>query len=108
MRPKRIQSKIFSLFPVKFKKIEFSAPLSCIYGSLEVEGKPSKWGCQAPWPPFSAGPDYTCRITPKRVTSLRCPFPQSSATCVDVEAMANRLQHYVRFDRLGIRTIDLP
>jgi len=33
---------------------------------------------------------YTRRITPKRVTRLRC--QGNTATCVDVEAVANRLQ----------------
>jgi len=42
---------------------------------------------------------YTRRITPKRVTSWRCPSPRHSAkaTCVSVEAVANRLQRCVRF-----------
>jgi len=52
---------------------------------------------------------YTRRITPKRVTSLRCPSPHHSAKaaqpiCVGVEAVANRLQYCVRFGRPGIRT----
>jgi len=48
---------------------------------------------------------YTCRITLKRATSLQCPSPRHSAkathaaTCVDAEAVANRLQRCVRFGR---------
>jgi len=44
---------------------------------------------------------YNLRITPKRVASLRCPSLRHSAkaTCVDVEAVANRLQRCVKFGR---------
>jgi len=52
---------------------------------------------------------YSLHITPKCVTSLRCPSPRHSAkakqltTCVYVEAVANRLPRCVRFGRsLGI------
>jgi len=53
---------------------------------------------------------YTHRITSKRVTSLRCSSPRHSAkvntvTCVDVEAVANRLQRWVRFGRSRIWTL---
>jgi len=52
---------------------------------------------------------YTRRITPKRVTSWRCPTPRRSARqhsyadrCI-VEAAANRLQRCVRFSRFRTR-----
>jgi len=42
---------------------------------------------------------YIRRITPKRVTSLWCPYPRRSIQ--RVEAVANRLQRRVRFGRRG-------
>jgi len=43
---------------------------------------------------------YARRITPNRVTTSRNEL--AMPTCVDVEAMANRLERCVRFGRPGI------
>jgi len=37
-----------------------------------------------------------------------CQKTPTAATYVNVEVVANRLHHFVRFDRFGIWTIDFP
>jgi len=51
---------------------------------------------------------YTCRIMSKHVTSLWCPSLHygNTATYVDVKAVVNRLQCYVRFGQpLGFKLL---